>query len=292
MKLEYLEEFVVLTETMNYEQAAFRLYTSQSTLSRHIQSIEEELGSPLFVSGSSGSVLTDLGRTFLEYAKSHVELDKKFRYIQDNMPSGAPSSILRIGFNEHIKPYHVFDAIINFKRSHPQSAVVQLDNSVRDLLIRKTLDMAIVFESSQSNIAYSRILLSPEQFAVAVYEDHPLAGKSRISIKELKNEHFLALQHRCILTYLSKSFCLGNGFSQNIIMTLPNCYSLLNMVDRGCGIAILPKKVIERVASDTTRIVLLEENFELNINLLYDKNKSLSNEEEELIHELIMEVSK
>lgn len=57
MKLEYLEDFVVLAETMNYEQAAFKLYVSQSTLSKHIQSLEEDLGEPL--------VYHESGRTFL-----------------------------------------------------------------------------------------------------------------------------------------------------------------------------------------------------------------------------------
>ena len=48
MELSYIREFVVLAETGNYLEAADALFIAQSSLSRHIKSIELDLGSPLF----------------------------------------------------------------------------------------------------------------------------------------------------------------------------------------------------------------------------------------------------
>ena len=49
MNTEYLKEFVVLAETKNFWEASDRLYMNQSTLSKHIKSLENELGVDLFL---------------------------------------------------------------------------------------------------------------------------------------------------------------------------------------------------------------------------------------------------
>ena len=48
MNTEYLKEFVVLAETKNFWEASDRLYMNQSTLSKHIKSLENELCVDLF----------------------------------------------------------------------------------------------------------------------------------------------------------------------------------------------------------------------------------------------------
>lgn len=45
MNTEFLKEFVVLAETQNFWEASERLYMNQSTLSKHIKSLENELRS-------------------------------------------------------------------------------------------------------------------------------------------------------------------------------------------------------------------------------------------------------
>ena len=49
MKTEYLYEFTVLARTLSFSRAAQALFLSQSTLSKHIQRMEEELGAQLLV---------------------------------------------------------------------------------------------------------------------------------------------------------------------------------------------------------------------------------------------------
>ena len=44
MNTENLKEFIVLAETKNFWEASERLYMNQSTLSKHIKSLENELG--------------------------------------------------------------------------------------------------------------------------------------------------------------------------------------------------------------------------------------------------------
>ena len=48
METNYIPEFLALAEYGSSYVAAEKLFVSQSTLLRHVQSIEEEFGVPLF----------------------------------------------------------------------------------------------------------------------------------------------------------------------------------------------------------------------------------------------------
>ena len=52
MELNHVKEFIALTKTENYLEAAENLFTSQSSLSKHIKSLEAELGTTLFDTSS------------------------------------------------------------------------------------------------------------------------------------------------------------------------------------------------------------------------------------------------
>ncbi|MCD7856240.1 MAG: LysR family transcriptional regulator [Clostridiales bacterium] len=69
MKLEYLNEFITLSETKNYSVCADALYISQPSLTRHIQELEKELGVPLFERAARGVVLTEEGNLFIPLRK-------------------------------------------------------------------------------------------------------------------------------------------------------------------------------------------------------------------------------
>ena len=48
MRLDFLNEFIVLYDLLNFHEAANRLHVSKSTLSKHITALEAEVGATLF----------------------------------------------------------------------------------------------------------------------------------------------------------------------------------------------------------------------------------------------------
>lgn len=48
MRVEYLNEFLELAHTENYQEAAENLFISQATLFKHIQALETEFNLTLF----------------------------------------------------------------------------------------------------------------------------------------------------------------------------------------------------------------------------------------------------
>ena len=74
MKIEYLNEFLVLAKYRNYVIASDMLYLSQSTLTRHIQSLEEYYGVQLFDRNTRKMEITRAGEMLVPYAKAMMKI--------------------------------------------------------------------------------------------------------------------------------------------------------------------------------------------------------------------------
>lgn len=72
MDIEYFREFSELAMTGNYLAAAAKLHLSQSTLSRHIQAFEKELGVSVFNRNTRKIELSKYGEIMLPFAQSIV----------------------------------------------------------------------------------------------------------------------------------------------------------------------------------------------------------------------------
>lgn len=81
MKLEQIEQVIVVAETGSIRLAAENLFISQPNLSLSIRKLEEELGCQLFARNNKGVELTPLGESFVEYAKGIAQQLRQLRTL-------------------------------------------------------------------------------------------------------------------------------------------------------------------------------------------------------------------
>ena len=131
MKIEILKEVVDLSQTLNFTQTAQNFFLTQPTLSRHILSLEKELGVTIFERSQHKVEITEEGRLVVKYAKRiKVEHDRLIRALEE-LQIGFKSS-LTIGYLVAasqpflVKSTELFesqysDVVIHFKRMDPEA---------------------------------------------------------------------------------------------------------------------------------------------------------------------------
>ena len=181
MNTEYLKEFVVLAETKNFWEASDRLYMNQSTLSKHIKSLENELGINLFLRTTRRVELTNYGQTFLPYAKSitHFEFEgiSAIRRMQ-NIENG----LLTIGAFPSMPQYHITQLLSQFQTSYPDATIrITEDDPINLLHYLENESCEIVFQREDkatfeknflSNTRITRIPYQKDRLVVLMPNHH------------------------------------------------------------------------------------------------------------------------
>lgn len=243
MKFSYLREFVVLGKVGEFQAAAKELSIMQSTLSKHIKSLEEELGVLLFNRSNHKATLSELGATFLPYARQLVELEDEYTESLSTKPSGASKFV--IGLSPSVLQYEVMDLLIRFKGENQNICVVfREDDSgiLRELVRSGECDFAFIRENNEDEDPdFYKLQFACDALIAALPKDHPLAAYPVIAMQQLKDEEFILLKEQSPVYQLCISECKKAGFEPNIIYTGTSGSALIDLVGRGLGVSLTLK---------------------------------------------------
>ena len=80
MEIQALRYFYAVAKTENMTRAAAQLHVSQSTISRQLKALEEELGQKLFIRHSFSIELTQQGRRLQDQAQDLLMMADKIEH--------------------------------------------------------------------------------------------------------------------------------------------------------------------------------------------------------------------
>src|SRR5215475_4446997 len=95
MEMHQIRYFLAVSEVLNFTRAAERCHVSQPALTRAIQTLEDELGGPLFHRERQNTHLTELGRMMLPYLQDVLDQSRqaKERARAFASPGSAPLAL-------------------------------------------------------------------------------------------------------------------------------------------------------------------------------------------------------
>ena len=97
MRIEHVEEFIDLSVTLNFTRTAKHFFVTQPVLSKHIASLEQELGGKLFERDKHNMRITPFGEALLPLAKQLVGDKNRMLAEAQGLTAGKKPSI-KVGF--------------------------------------------------------------------------------------------------------------------------------------------------------------------------------------------------
>lgn len=248
MDISYFREFVILAETKNYWMAAERLFIGQSSLSKHIKTLETHLGAPLFARTSRKVELTEFGAQMLPYAQSVAKLQYEYEAAAFNYLNVGTES-LNIACIPAMAQYNITNKLIRFQLNFPtvQVHTQEVDTLVvRELLLERKCDIGI-FRDSVAYLEHDpdkesmlvKIPYCVDQLIAVLPKDHPLAGAKQLELHQLQNEYFSLLRKDTMPYTLCMRACREADFTPKVLFTSHSLDTVLDMVTTGSCVSLL-----------------------------------------------------
>lgn len=195
MTLTQLRYLIAVAEHQSYRKAAAALYVSQPSLSKAVAALEEEMGIIIFRKSSSGVVLTTEGQKFLGYAHqvieqadlllSHYKQDKRVKRIF--AISAQHYAFVVNAFVSLVKEYKEDEYEFSLREERTFEIIEDVKNSRSELgvLYLSAFNREVIFHLlREHDLKYQSLFkVKPQVF---LKQDHPLSGKSALTLNDLK----------------------------------------------------------------------------------------------------------
>ena len=244
MNLQKYYSFVKTVEYGSFTKAAEMLNYSQSGISRMISDLENEWGVVLLERNKNGVMLTSDGEKILPYAKNLCdEFDRLDRFV--NEISGMHTGLLRIGVFSSVATHWMPNIISEYKKDYPGIEFELVTGDYREIeewVCCGKVDCGFLELPIKSKL--ETISLEKDELVVILPEDPALKDCEAFPVEELAKEQFILLER----DYKSEitQFFEENGINPDIRYTAWDDYAIMSMVEKGLGIAILPKLILKR----------------------------------------------
>jgi LysR family transcriptional activator of glutamate synthase operon len=278
MEIDYIKEFTILAKTNSYSEAADLLFTSQSTLSKHIMSLEKELGVSLFNRTTKRVSLNEFGKIFLPYAKQMLNLNGNCMCELNNRKNNI-SSPLTLGSIPIMVQYKITEAIAGFQKMHPEFTldIYEEDSSVlKEMLRERKCELAFIPDFEDVDNEFYKIPYAEDTLAAVLPKTHRLANNESIQLSMLCYEKFLLLPDYTTVNRIFMESCRQLGFKPDVKLTAHRGENLVDLVARNMGISMLLKRAALYVANPNTVIIDIKPNVTCEISLFYKKHSNLS----------------
>ena len=218
MEIEVLREFITLTQTLNYTKAAESLHLTQPTLSKHIVSMEKELGCPLLKRDRRRVELTDAGRVMAAAAMQIVDTFDDVQIRISELQSSKPIKVNGILGDTAIAS--ITAVASTFMDSEGIAPVVYgnpSDGNFIEQLLADEIDIALTFANlsrlEELGLSYAPLLRS--RFAALLSMDNSLARMKAVSIDDMRNLRFIKYADNYAMNGWAniEAVCRDHGFT-------------------------------------------------------------------------------
>lgn len=199
MDIKQLLTMITLSQTFNYQKAAEQLQYAPSTLFKHIQMLEQEVGAPLFGKTGRQLRLTPQGKAFLVHAKRMVE--EYYLALDSVCAEEKLEGTITVGGCEINTAYSLLSLFEGFSRSHAEVRLNMMTShnaGVPALIHGDMLDVGFFYTTRAGAVSGLRTIpLYREPVYLMVAWDNPMAQKKKLKYEDLTGMPFVYPHDTC-----------------------------------------------------------------------------------------------
>jgi LysR family hydrogen peroxide-inducible transcriptional activator len=255
--LRQLRHLVALAEHCHFGRAAAACLVTQSALSASLAALEALLDAALIERTKRSVLVTPLGRDMV--ARAALILSDVDDLVDAAGSSGEPlKGTLRLGVIPTIGPFLLPRVLPALRDAHPDLALYLREDQTAALLDRLAggdLDLVLLaFPYGAAKI--ESMIFADDPFLLALPLGHPLAARDAIDQRALAPETLLLLEEGHCLRDQALGACKRDGAEMAGAFQATSLHTLVQMVDNGLGLTLLPKMAVDAGIIRGTRVTV------------------------------------
>ena len=243
MDIRHLKYFTEVVCLESFSRAAEKIHVSQSTVSKAIRELEDELGDKLLIRNAKSFQLTDKGSAFYHEAQKIVEaFDSLPEVVEDNKQH--ITGTLTVGVPPSSGAVYLPVLVSTFVKENPLIMLKILDRNskaIEDGILYGSIDIGFSIDEPKS--IFNTSTLFKDRLLLVISKYHKLSGCASVNISDLSNESF------ALFNPSDKLFNLfyKAGFQPKVQLVTTRLSLTLDIVKNNMNVTVLPQSLFESV---------------------------------------------
>src|SRR5215208_2548711 len=256
--------FCAVVERRSFTRAAEALGLTQSTVSNHIQTLEQVLGSRLFDRRHRGAQLTEVGQVVYEFAVTMRREVVGLRARISNL-TGGRAGMVTLGAT--IMPgTHILPTLLaRFHHRYPAGDVqmrLLSPEVIPDEVLQGRLDFGIVGEAQALAPGLQAEPVWWNELVLVARADHPLASHAHVQLEDAGAQPYVVAWGRTLGDQvLNRALARAGLAPRRIVMQLGNQDGVRQAILERVGLGVLSRRVVLEDLAAGTLVALPIEGF-------------------------------
>lgn len=259
INFDALRTFLEVARLQHLGRAAEVLQSDQSTVSRKVARLEEEIGVPLFERIGRSIRLTQAGERLVPRAERLLH-DLREAIADAEGTVSAETGEVHVGFLHTVGARWLPERLARFLEIHPGVRFNLREGTSAEVtrgVLAGDFDIGILGPPPQDTPDLEVVPLFRERVAVVVPADHRLARKASCTLQDLASESLILPRSRSGLRSVIDDAFAREGITVNVAYEGDDFTIVEGLVEAGLGITLLPMPL--PVPSDAVAVVALRE---------------------------------
>jgi DNA-binding transcriptional LysR family regulator len=260
MKLDTLgvQAFVAIAESASFVAAARQLHISQTALSRRLLNFEALLGVTLVERTTRSVALTQVGAAFLPQARRLVS-DLTAALVEIKETGKAQRGDICIACVPTASAHFLPAIIQRYAQLYPRNRIKILDHTsfeVASAVLAREAEFGINIAAPQHE-ELDNVPLMDDPFVVICRDDHPLAGKRKITWNALQAYPLVFQGYTSANRALLEAALAAQSLQVRPFYEVEHSSTAIGLVSQGLGPAVIPRLAVQTGTYPQIRVLAL-----------------------------------